>query len=199
MAWLGALLGATTGQSDAAIGVEYATCVMELASEKKLMGQKLKVSERHGNQYLPSITAATLDEVLDDFIQGTDLRKALGCREIKIRSFYRCITAPWAATLWSEAQKAFALFAMIDVYQRAKAVANAAPSNPIAIATLGKVTHSLAKAFDNAVWGDKVQVDAKQLVIVTNLNFEAGEESLAEAIEGAAVEMEQNETETNER
>lgn len=113
----------------------------------------------------------TFVELCNVLSSGLPLTQVLGIFHLDAGSFSRTISVPSNKTLWDETKRIAAHLMMENVRERALRCCDASPNNPVALATLGKVTAPIAKAYDNASWGDRVTVDQRQLVIHTNLDF----------------------------
>jgi hypothetical protein len=130
------------------------------------------------------------EELCNLLVTGIPLPVALNRHQLAHGAFWRTISTPWAKTLWDETKRAAALAMMENVRERALRCCDASPNNPVALATLGKVTAPIAKAYDSATWGDKMQIDQRQLVIHTNLDFR-----VCETLEGIIASMPEIDTE----
>jgi hypothetical protein len=71
---------------------------------------------------------------------------------------------------------------IMDAYSRAQAAS--ANGNAAALGVLAKLARDGAAALDPGMWGDRVQVESRQLIVHTNLDFTGVVESLDGFVQG---------------
>lgn len=115
------------------------------------------------------ITHEVFAMVCDAVADGHMLHDALAIHDISPLSWRDAACAPERAKLWREAQRAGALTIMARCYNHVQRLAVERPNIAGIHQTYMRVAAVFAKALDNPVWGDRVEVDARHLVINTNL------------------------------
>lgn len=120
-----------------------------------------------------ALKLASREQVLDVLAywaaHGCSLKQALARKHIPAEAFWARSGKhePEVDTMWAALKGQWAFAAMDDVYDQASAFA--AAGNVGALSVRAKQAGAMAKAMDQNVWGDKVQVDSRQLVVISNL------------------------------
>lgn len=120
------------------------------------------------------ITHYVFDEVCDLVAHGHSLMDALSVRGLSLLQWRKCCLGGERAKKWRDTRQAYAQVVMFNAYEHAHDCARRYPGNPGILAAYLKVAERVAKAMDQQTWGDKVNIEARHLVLNTNLPVGAG-------------------------
>lgn len=120
-----------------------------------------------------ALKLASREQVLDVLAHwaahGCSLKQSLARKHVPPEAFWERVQRkePEVEALWQALKGQWAFVAMDDVYDQATALA--AAGNVGALSIRAKQAGTMAKAMDQNTWSDRVQIESKQLVIISNL------------------------------